>query len=139
MLIRIKPSAPLETKWYEYAVRFLFGGVVTAMAGIIGKEYGPVVGGLFLAFPAIFPASATLVEKHERQRKENHGLHGKKRGEQAASVDAAGAALGSIALACFGLMVWWLATRTSPWVVLAAATCVWTATSYIIWRIRKKI
>jgi hypothetical protein len=30
---------------------------------------GPRVGGLFLAFPAIFPASATLVEKHEKQKK----------------------------------------------------------------------
>jgi hypothetical protein len=39
-------------------------------------EWGPAVVGLFLAFPAIFPASATLIEKHERQRKQRQGLTG---------------------------------------------------------------
>ena len=28
---------------------------------------------LFLAFPAIFPASATLIEKHEKEKKEREG------------------------------------------------------------------
>jgi hypothetical protein len=42
----------------------LLGGVVTVVAGLLAKHYGPVFGGLFLAFPAIFPASATLVDKH---------------------------------------------------------------------------
>jgi hypothetical protein len=39
-----------------------------------GRLVRPVVGGLFLAFPAIFPASATLIEKHVRERKEKAGL-----------------------------------------------------------------
>jgi len=55
-------SALKKTKWYEYAVRFLLGGSVTVIAGLLAKYYGPVFGGLFLAFPAIFPASATLVD-----------------------------------------------------------------------------
>ena len=62
-----------ETKWYEYAIRFVFGGSITVMAGVIAEKFGPVVGGLFLAFPAIFPASATLVEKHERQKRREMG------------------------------------------------------------------
>ena len=33
------------------------------------KRYGPGVAGLFLAFPAIFPAGATLIEKHEKEKK----------------------------------------------------------------------
>ena len=49
---------------------------MTVLAGVIAKKFGPVVGGLFLAFPAIFPASATLIEKHERERKERKGLKG---------------------------------------------------------------
>jgi hypothetical protein len=53
---------------------------------------------LFLVFPAIFPASATLIEKHERQRKQEKGLRGQERGIDAAAVDAMGAALGSVAL-----------------------------------------
>jgi len=39
---------------------------MTVIAGLIAFRFGPVVGGLFLAFPAIFPASATLIERHGR-------------------------------------------------------------------------
>jgi hypothetical protein len=56
-----------------------------------------VFGGLFLAFPAIFPASATLVAKHETQKKQNAEIATSSRGPQAAAVDAAGAALEALA------------------------------------------
>ena len=91
MRVKIDVSALKKTRWYEFAVRFLFGGLITAGAGIIAKEFGPGVGGLFLAFPAIFPAGATLIEKHEKQKKERAGLHGSARGRKAAAIDAAGA------------------------------------------------
>ena len=44
--------------------------------GIIAKKFGPGMGGLFLAFPAIFPARATLVEKHEKEKKQQAGMEG---------------------------------------------------------------
>jgi Protein of unknown function (DUF3147) len=74
-------SALAKTKWYEYAVRFAFGGVVTVFAGLVAKHFSPVVGGLFLAFPAIFPASATLVEKHEEEKKRKAGIIRTSRGK----------------------------------------------------------
>ena len=70
MLIRLKGSALKETKGYEYLVRFGLGGITTVLAGVIADRFGPATGGLFLAFPAIFCASATLIEKHERERKQ---------------------------------------------------------------------
>src|ERR1700732_670717 len=88
-----------KTKWHEYAVRFLLGGSVTVAAGLLAKYYGPVFGGLFLAFPAIFPASATLVDKHERQKKQRTGIKHTIRGRQVAGVDAAGGGPGSLGLA----------------------------------------
>ena len=69
---------------------------MTVVAGLIAARFGPVVGGLFLAFPAIFPASATLIEKHVRERKEKAGMPGARRGKEAAALDAAGAALGKL-------------------------------------------
>ena len=74
MKISFDFSALKRTRWYEYALRFFFGGAVTVAAGLIAKHYGPVFGGLFLAFPAIFPASATLVEKHETEKKRRAGI-----------------------------------------------------------------
>jgi len=58
MTIRIDLSGLRRTKWHDYAIRFLFGGLITGAAGLIAQRWGPGIGGLFLAFPAIFPASA---------------------------------------------------------------------------------
>jgi len=139
MRIKIDPSALAKTRWYEFGVRFLFGGLITAVTGIIARKFGPSVGGLFLAFPAIFPASATLIEKHEKQKKERAGLHGAARARKAASVDAAGAAMGSLALLAFA----WLVARSLPaysaWLVLAGSTAVWLAVSLLLWQIRKQM
>jgi hypothetical protein len=138
MQIKIDPSVLAQTKWYEYAVRFLFGGLITALAGIFAKKFGPGVGGLFLAFPAIFPASATLIEKHEKQKKEREGLQGTQRGRQAASADAAGSAMGSIGLLVFALLVWQLAPRHTTWIVLMGATAAWLTVSMLTWHVRKR-
>jgi len=84
MNIRIHPSALRETRWHEYLIRFVLGGLATVATGAIANVFGPATGGLFLAFPAIFCASATLIEKHERERKEKVGLRGTRRGKEAA-------------------------------------------------------
>jgi hypothetical protein len=72
MRVHFDISALKDTKWYEYALRFFFGGAITVITGVLANRYGPVFGGLFLAFPAVFPGSATLIEKH-RARKETEG------------------------------------------------------------------
>jgi len=137
MLVSLNPSALRQTRWYEYAVRFFFGGAVTVVAGLIAKKYGPTLGGLFLAFPAIFPASATLVEKHEREKKKKAGIFKTRRGRQAAALDAYGAALGAIGLLGFGLIVWMANPRLDSILVLTLATCAWAAVSVFLWRLRK--
>ena len=131
-------SALGKTTWYEYAVRFVLGGSIAVIAGLLAKQYGPVLGGLFLAFPAIFPASATLVEKHEREKKQRAGIANTVRGRQAASVDAAGAAVGSVALACFALVIWKLLPTWSVWTVFAAAIAAWLLVAYSLCWARKK-
>jgi hypothetical protein len=139
MRVKIDLSVLRQTKWHDYAIRFLFGGLITAIAGVIAKEFGPGVGGLFLAFPAIFPASATLIEKHEKQKKERQGVDGTVRGRKAASIDAAGAAMGSLGLVVFAFIVWKVIPRHSHWLVLVAATTSWLAVSVLVWKIRKAV
>jgi len=72
-MIEIKFSSLRETSFTEYAVRFLFGGACTVGAGLVAKRFGPAAGGLFLAFPAIFPAGASLVASHEKSGKQSLG------------------------------------------------------------------
>jgi hypothetical protein len=137
MHIKVDLSVLGQTKWYEYAVRFLFGGLITAVAGIIAQKFGPGIGGIFLAFPAIFPASATLIEKHERQKKEKEGLQGTQRGREAASIDAAGSAMGSIGLLAFAFLVWRFAPSHSTLIVLIGASVSWLTVSMLTWHLRK--
>jgi len=137
MRVRIDTSALGQIKWRDYAIRFLFGGLVTALAGIIASQLGPRIGGLFLAFPAIFPASATLIEKHEKEKKEAQGFEGAIRGAKAASIDSAGAAMGSVGLLGFALVVWKFVAHANPWLVLATATLVWLTVSILVWLLRK--
>ena len=106
MKIKVDTAGLKNSKWYEFALRFSFGGAVTAFAGLIAKRYGPEVGGVFLAFPAIVPATATLIRKREQQKKERAGYDGAERGRAAAAVDVAGAAMGGFGLIAFSLVVW---------------------------------
>jgi hypothetical protein len=139
MRIKIDSSGLGRTRWYEFAVRFLLGGLITATTGMIARKFGPGVGGLFLAFPAIFPASATLIEKHERQKKERLGLHGSLRGRKAAATDAAGAAIGALGLLAFALFNKGFLGSHNSWLVLAASTGIWLAVSFLFWVIRKRM
>jgi hypothetical protein len=139
MTIHFDLAALRKTKWYEFALRALFGGSITVFTGVIAHRYGPVVGGLFLAFPAIFPASATLVEKHAKQEMARAGLDGTMRGRDAASLDARGAAMGTLGLMAFATVVWKLLPQHSAWLVLAGATVCWFAVAATAWRIRRAI
>ena len=139
MKIEVNIAALGRSKWHEYFLRFAFGGVVTALAGIIAKHYGPELGGLFLAFPAIFPATATLLEKHEEQKKEQAGIAGKIQARKIAGLDAAGAGLGSLGLIAFAVVVWkWLPYYPEA-LVLGVATAAWSLTSVIMFVGRETI
>jgi hypothetical protein len=138
MIVRAKPSALKEGRWYEYVIRFGLGGLTTLIAGVIADVWGPETGGLFLAFPAIFCASATLVEAHERREKREHGVSGHRRGTDAAALESAGAVLGSVGLACFALTVW-LLTPGLGILSLALGSIAWVLVSITCWRIRRDI
>jgi Protein of unknown function (DUF3147) len=139
MKIKINTDGLSQSEWYEYVIRFGFGGTVTALAGIIAKEFGPAVGGLFLAFPAIFPATATLIEKHEKKKKECAGQEGAERGRAAAGIDAAGSSMGAIGLIFFGLIVWQLLPRFATGVVLIIASVTWFVISVLVWEGRERL
>src|ERR1700731_1541256 len=137
MKIEVDFSAFKKTNWHEFAVRFLFGGAITVATGVLAKHSGPVVGGLFLAFPAIFPAGATLIEKHEDEKKLKAGITHTVRGRQAAALDARGATFGCLGLAAFALTVWKLLPTRNSAAVLLAAMAVWFIVGVLARRMRQ--
>src|ERR1700683_320155 len=137
MRITINFAALRQIQWHEYLTRFLLGGAITVATGLIAKHFGPVIGGLFLAFPAIFPAGATLIEKHERDKKRRAGMPQTSRGRLAVALEARGTAMGTIALAGFALVVWKLLPAHPAAEVLVAALAAWLVLAVLIWRLRK--
>ena len=104
-----------KSPWWEHALRFLFGGLVTVGAGLVAHRWGPGIGGLFLAFPSILPASLTLLKRHD--------------GRKEAVAGARGARIGAIAMAAFALAVvatvralgeGSLAVAAAAWIIVAS-------------------
>src|SRR5579871_470820 len=139
MGIKFKLSALRRTRWYEVVLRFLFGGMATVATGMIAKLYGPAIGGLFLAFPAIFPATATLGEKHVKEKKQKENNDGVNRSRSAVALAARGTAMGSLGLVVFGLILWRCLVSGPAWLVLLAASVAWLVTSILIWQLRRLI
>ncbi|HET6145480.1 MAG TPA: DUF3147 family protein [Candidatus Acidoferrales bacterium] len=139
MKVKITPSALRESKWYEYTGRFLIGGSITVFAGIIAKKFGPTVGGLFLAFPAIFPASATLIESHEKEKKKRARLDPGIRPQNAIALDSAGSTMGAIGLFVFALLTWRLLPNYKTWAVLLVSTIAWMIASVVVWAISEAV
>jgi hypothetical protein len=138
MRVEANFSSLKQTNFREHLVRFVLGGAVTVAAGLIARRWGPVIGGLFLAFPAIFPAGATLIEQHEVKRKREMGLDGRRRGREAAALDALGAGFGAVGLAAFAVVLWRFLPRHSSWGTLGLAVVAWMVTSGMLWVLRKQ-
>lgn len=108
---QVHPEKVKSHRFGDYAMRFVFGATISLVAALIGMKFGPKVGGVLLGFPAILPASLTLIEKKE--------------GREEASVDSVGAILGAVALIVFAIMVSAAVTRWGVVPSLLVALLVW--------------
>jgi hypothetical protein len=107
----------------ELLIRFLFGGGIALVAAVSGMLFGPRFGGLFLAFPAVLPATLTLIEKKE--------------GTAKAWADASGGALGAVGLGAFAFTALRL-LPTNPVLALLLALVAWLLVSaglYFLFRV----
>ncbi len=115
------PSKLSKVRLEDLAVRFGFGVAISLVAGVISLAFGATAGGMFLAFPAILPASLTLIEKKE--------------GPKAAIHDLDGAILGAGALGAFALVASVGLRRFSAALVLPAALATWLGASLIAYAV----
>jgi uncharacterized protein DUF3147 len=139
MIVRLQLSALHQTRWYELVLRIVFGGIATVLTGLITKSSGPVVAGLFLAFPAIFPSTATLVEKHTKERRRKAGLDGALRAADAVANEARGATIGSVGLVAFAAVMWLALPHVSSVLGFVMAAGVWLAVSVTVWQLRRSL
>lgn len=102
----------------DYAVRFAFGAAVSAAAGVVAVVWGDRLGGLFLAFPAILPATLTLLQKEQGRRE--------------AVSDVRGSALGAAGMLGFAVSATLLLRQLGGWALVVAVGC-WTGLSLMLY------
>jgi hypothetical protein len=108
----------------DLVVRFGFGAAISLVAGLISLAFGATTGGMFLAFPAILPASLTLIEKKE--------------GTEAAIHNLDGTILGAAALGAFALVAGVGLRSTSAVLALPGALATWLGASLIAYVVVRK-
>ena len=107
----------------DLGLRFVFGTVIALVAATAGAVAGPGFGGLFLAFPAVLPATLTLIEKKEGMTK--------------AWADASGGVLGALGLGAFACTAL-LLLRWNPAGAVLLALVAWAFVSaglYFLFRV----
>ena len=139
MRLKLRFDSLKQTKPTEYLSRFVFGGLVTIFAGFVADHFGPVIGGLFLAFPGIFPAGVSLVEKHKAQREAAEGKLGTWSARGQASVEAAGASVGTLGLMGFALVLWQGLPMHNFFTMMLMAGATWIAMSWLFWWTRERL
>jgi Protein of unknown function (DUF3147) len=115
----LRPGKLRQVRVRDLAVRFALGAVISVAAAIIGKAAGPQFGGGFLAFPAILPASLTLIQEEEGTRR--------------ADRNALGAVLGGVGMVVFAITGELCFGRVEPFGALALAVLAWAATSFALY------
>ncbi|HLZ94564.1 MAG TPA: DUF3147 family protein [Candidatus Dormibacteraeota bacterium] len=126
---RVDVPALKKHRVSDYVTRFAFGAGISAAAAIVSLVLGVKVGGVLLGFPAILPASLTLIERKE--------------GRDEATVDALAAILGSVALVVFAVIAGLALTRFSGLVALLLAAAAWLVVALalyvsILWLPRRR-
>ena len=109
----------------DLVIRFVFGAGISVIAAIISYVFGARFGGIFLAFPAILPATLTLIEKEESKRK--------------AEDDDIGAILGAAALIVFGGLVWWLIPIIGAPGAIAVAVFGWLSAAVLFYAVLRVV
>ena len=117
----VSPEAIGHHGLRAYAVRFAFGAAIALVSGIIGMAFGPKLGGVFLAFPAILPASLTLIQKED--------------GKTEAAIDSIGAILGALALIIFALVVVFAVTKLGVALTLIVSLVTWFFLACILYAV----
>lgn len=108
-----------QVRLRDYVIRFALGAAISVAAALVGKYIGVRFGGTLLAFPAILPASLTLIQEKE--------------GSRDADRNAIGAVLGGLGLAVFATLAEVGFGHLAPAVVLVASLTAWMAASGLLY------
>lgn len=108
----------------DLLIRFASGATISLAAGAVGLIFGARIGGILLAFPAILPATLTLIARKEGER---HSFH-----------DLQGTVAGACGLVGFGIVGTLSIGHMNILIASLAALCAWAVvagTLYLAWAV----
>jgi hypothetical protein len=114
---QIEPEKLREVHARDLGYRFAAGAVTSVVAGLMTLAFGPRIGGIMLAFPAILAASLTLIEEQEDSAE--------------AREDARGAVVGGLGMAAFAAVAAVLFGAVNAAIALLAATVAWFLAAFL--------
>lgn len=123
--VRIDLGQMRNVRSRELLARFAFGAVAAALAGTVSILFGNRVGGLFLAFPAILPASITLISKKD--------------GREKAEIDAVGATIGALSMIAFAATSLLLIGHLPIAAVETSAFVLWLAVATLVYFVGREL
>jgi hypothetical protein len=100
-----------QAKPKHFVIRFAFGAAISVVAGLVSLAFGARAGGVVLAFPAILPATLTLIEREGTAKEVEE--------------DDEGAMLGSVGMVAFAVVAAVTLSSLASAVALAAASLAW--------------
>ncbi len=116
---RLQPAKLKEVGAGDLLIRFAFGAAISIVAGVVSLLWNARAGGMFLGFPAILPATLTLIEQKQSKRE--------------AEEDDEGATLGSVALLAFAATAAWALTDLPAGVAMASASAAWLVVAVVLY------
>jgi hypothetical protein len=97
----------------DLVLRFAFGAAISVVSGLIGVAAGKFAGGVWLAGPAVLPATLTIIEKEE--------------GRKPAVTEVQGSVPGTIALITFAVVAAVCTARLPLAAAMLCALATWVA------------
>ena len=74
--IDLSPGKLRDVRWRDIGIRFAFGVAISMIAATLGLLLHVRLGGMFLAFPAILPATITLISDKEDREQATRNVQG---------------------------------------------------------------
>jgi hypothetical protein len=108
----------------EFALRFGFGAGIALAAALISLRFGARAGGIFLAFPAILPASLSMIEHDD--------------GNERAVIDSIGAILGSLALVACAVVATLALPRTGAVAGVGLVLAAWLVVAAVLYLVASR-
>ena len=103
------------------------------------EAVGQLTGGIAHDFNNLLQVITGNLEALQRlRRKREAGLDGRRRGEEAAALDSAGAALGALGMLAFAIVFSVMVERSIPGAFIGASLA-WLVVSLAAWCVRRKM